>query len=773
MRYHKLFLFLLHSKHCLAINLLLLSLIATGQIPNGTWRDHLAYNRAHTIAITPNKVFCAMKSGGMLSYDKETSEKAKNSTVTGLSDVNISALAYSEEENVLIVGYKDGNIDFITDNDPVNLPDIETKSLQTSKTIYEITCYENYAFLSCHFGIVNIDLEKQEIKDTYMFGDGGTKIIVYDVAIFNNYIYAATENGIYKASLDAANLVDYNYWEHLENLPSDTIEYEIIEEYNNELFAVYNTDDGDKIIRIDSSDSYTNWEPISDTAIYQIDAYNDLLSVVTTNTTYFFNSSLNNTKSLTIQQGRDAKQDSDGTIYAAADFLGFYRFPSGESDGKVLSISGPRFNTTSSIHTSGDQVWVGSGSNDNPWVNGAAYNFCDETWTSLSTGYTVGLDSVGNFYKFAFDPNDNDHVYATAMRYGLYGFKNFEVVESYTRSNTDVLKNNIYANADVRFQGIDFDDDGNLWAIQDVTAQPVFVLNSDKEWEHLELNSSLFSSPENWSDLLVTSTGQIWILNLKDGIVVLDPQSDGSIEEVEFSIVTSGGVSFSRAYCLAEDKNGNIWVGTNSGPVIYSNANYIFDSESIYCSRAVISRNDGSGQGDPLLNYETVNDIYVDGGNRKWLATENSGLFLVSDDGLETLHSFNKDNSPLYSNNIMSVGVNEETGEVFISTGDGLIGYMGQATEATDDFSNVYVYPNPIYPNYEGDITISGTIEDAYVRITDISGNIVYETTSLGGQAIWNGYNYEGQRVKTGVYLVFMTNEDGSKTETTKLVFIH
>ncbi len=773
MLYHKLFLYFIKSKSSNTLVFLLFSIIVTAQIPNGTWRDHLCYSRAHTIAITPNKVFCAMNTGGMLCYDKESGEKTKYSKVTGLKDVNISALSYSEEENMLIVGYENGNVDFITNDDIINLPDIKRKSLQTSKTINDITCYENYAFLSCQFGLVQIDLENQEIKDTYMFGESGSMIIVYDAAIFNNYIYAATENGIYKASLDAENLVDYNYWSHLENLPSDTTDYEIIEKYNNELFAVYNSDRGEKIIIIDSSDSYSSWEPISDTAIYQISAYNDLLSIVSTNNTYFFNSSLNISKTLTLTNGRDAKQDSDGTIYAAASFLGFYRFPSGDTEGTVLHVNGPRFNTTSSISTSGDQVWVGSGSDNNPWVNGAAYNFSDENWTSMSSGYTVGLDTVGNFYKFVYDPNDNSLVYATSMRYGLYGFRDYEIVESYTRNNTDILKNNITSYVDVRFQGIDFDSDGNLWAIQDITIQPVFLMNSDKEWEHLDLNSSLLNTNTEWNDLLVTSSGQIWLLARKGSIVVLQPQSDGSIDEVQFSIVSSGGESFSRSYCLAEDKNGWIWVGTNSGPVIYSNADYIFDSESITCSLITISRNDGTGLGDNLLAYETVNDIYVDGGNRKWLATENSGLFLVSDDGQETLHSFNEDNSPLYSNDVISVAVNEETGEVFISTGNGLLGYMGQATEATDDFSNVYVYPNPVYPEYEGDITISGTIEEAYVRITDISGNIVYETTSLGGQAVWNGYNYEGQRVKTGVYLVFMTNEDGSKTETTKLVFIH
>ncbi|MCG8700094.1 MAG: T9SS type A sorting domain-containing protein, partial [Bacteroidales bacterium] len=182
---------------------------------------------------------------------------------------------------------------------------------------------------------------------------------------------------------------------------------------------------------------------------------------------------------------------------------------------------------------------------------------------------------------------------------------------------------------------------------------------------------------------------------------------------------------------------------------------------------------DGTTSADILLGGQAINDIYVDGGNRKWLATESAGVFLLSDDGKETIHNFTTSNSPLYSNTVISIGVNEETGEVFMSTDKGLISFMGQATEGDAEFKDVYVYPNPIRPSYEGDITISGLVEETIVKITDISGNVVYETVSLGGQAIWNGRNYEGDRVATGVYMVFLSNSDGSKTHITKLLFIH
>jgi hypothetical protein len=186
-----------------------------------------------------------------------------------------------------------------------------------------------------------------------------------------------------------------------------------------------------------------------------------------------------------------------------------------------------------------------------------------------------------------------------------------------------------------------------------------------------------------------------------------------------------------------------------------------------------IPRNDGTIYVDLLLSTEKINDIAVDGGNRKWIATEKSGVFLVSDDGKKEIRHFTEENSPLFSNNVLTLAVNDLTGEVFFGTDKGIVSYRGEATEATDDFGKVYVFPNPVREDFEGDITVTGLARDANVKFTDISGNLVYETTALGGQAVWDGRNFRGERVHTGVYLVFCTNRDGSRTRVTKLLFIH
>jgi len=258
-----------------------------------------------------------------------------------------------------------------------------------------------------------------------------------------------------------------------------------------------------------------------------------------------------------------------------------------------------------------------------------------------------------------------------------------------------------------------------------------------------------------------------------EGILVFEETGEGSIREKSFSVRNQVPDLLDRVYSVTEDQEGDIWVGTNKGPVVYFNPSGIFAEDAVYGYQPEIPRNDGTSFVDLLLSTEKINTIAVDGANQKWLATEKSGVFLVSPDGKKEIYHFTEENSPLFSNNVQTVAVNDKTGEVFFGTEKGIISFRGRATEGGDDFGKVYVFPNPVREDYYGEITVTGLAENVNVKITDISGNIVFETTALGGQAIWDGKNFRGDRVQTGVYLVFCTNEDGTKTHVTKLLFIH
>jgi len=252
----------------------------------------------------------------------------------------------------------------------------------------------------------------------------------------------------------------------------------------------------------------------------------------------------------------------------------------------------------------------------------------------------------------------------------------------------------------------------------------------------------------------------------------LDDESDDRYEKFNVVDVNNKIIS-NNVFSFAEDHDGNIWVGTDKGIVVYYTPSRVFDEGLFYGQQIIVPRNDGTGLADILLGTEKVTAIAVDGANRKWVGTAKAGVFLFSDDGLENIHHFTTENSPLLSNNILDIAIDGEKGTLYFGTDKGLISYKSTAIDGKDNFRDVYVYPNPVREDYQGEIVITGLVGNVNVKITDITGNIVYETTALGGQAIWDGKTFSGDRVHTGIYMIFCTNEDGTQTHITKLLVIN
>ena len=208
------------------------------------------------------------------------------------------------------------------------------------------------------------------------------------------------------------------------------------------------------------------------------------------------------------------------------------------------------------------------------------------------------------------------------------------------------------------------------------------------------------------------------------------------------------------------------------GVAVFYSPDRVFEDGANYDAQQIlVPRNDGSGLADILLETEVVTAITIDGANRKWIGTERAGTFLLSPDGIEELAHFTEDNSPLLSNNVNSITINSD-GEVFFGTASGIISYRGTATPPPTSGSDVYAYPNPVRENYTGLIAIKGLANNSIVKITDSYGNLAYQTVSEGGQAVWDGYNFDGHRAATGVYFVFATTDDGSEKVVTKILMI-
>lgn len=747
--------------------------LSDAQLVAGEWRDHLSYLSAHRIAQVEDRVFCAAEAG-MVSYNRISEELNKHSKVSGLSDVLISTIGYDAQSRKLFIGYTNGNIDLLNNDGTVsNIPDILRKTLTGSKSISNVHFHDGIAYLACGFGIVALDMAAGEIRETYFFGEGGTQLFVYDVTVHNNFIYGATETGIYKADLDSPNLVDFQYWNRITFIPQFETAYHQIETHNGTVMAAYTITGGssDNIITI-AETSYTDWPGNNNTEVYDICSSNNFLGISTKDRGQVYDPSENLIMDFTAYGIRNLFVDDQANVFYAARGSGFL-WQTDNSTTKYLLVNGPRYNEVSKIATRGDRVWVSSGGPDRPYYHGAAHSLIDNKWASYDSREMPDKQVIGNTYKLAIHPGDYDHLYAGTYTYGLIEFRNNEAIAIYDKSNTPIFSN-IDDDIGVRISGLDFDADHNLWMVCDYVQQSVFKYTSEGEWENPELSSStLISGNIPFTDLLVTSLNQVWISTLTHGIVVLQDDGSGGIEERAFVVKNQDGTTLSRTYCISEDTEGNIWIGTNAGPIIYYSPGNIFNVSDVSGVQIKIPRNDGSGNADFLLGSDVILDIGVDGANRKWMGTDNSGVFLIAEDGRETLLNFRSENSFLLSNNVSGVQVNEISGEAFFATNLGLVSYKTSATKGHDAYTDVYVYPNPVRPEYEGLITITGLVENSIVKITDVSGNLVWETNSLGGQAIWDGKNFNGRRVASGIYLMLLAVPDGSQSHIVKLLFLN
>jgi hypothetical protein len=741
------------------------------QIPVKTWRDHLPYRHGKRVAEIENKVFCAT-TGGMFSYNKTDNSLKKYSKVSGLSDVDISTINYSNENKVLLIAYLNGNLDLIRNDTIYNLPDIKLKTISGDKKINSIFFYQSYAYLACGFGISVVDLQKMVIKDSYFFGPAGSQIQVNDIAFDGQNIYAATKSGIYKADINHPNLVDYNAWSQVLTLPDANAEYSNIAFFNNKFLTIYKnaSTNTDAIITFNHL-NWQIWEHSNNDHYIFLTVYNNHLLLSSYFKTEIYDENAELVKDFDSYLCQHAIIDKDGIIWFAdyenglgkltTQGIGFY------------APNGPAYTEVGDIVVHSGILWAGGGTFASQWSGRGAYSFSDETWKSYNSSNFPELSEFYNISRVAIDPFDLQHVYGGSLGYGVVEFQNGNVVDIFDETDGVLETISGFGHGFVNVTGINFDNNGNCWISTSLSKSPVYLIKRDKSWEKLKFNYSNFGINNIIGDILPTSFNQIWLVMEKNGLFVFTYENNSVTRERAIKIINQEGETLEYIYSIAEDKEGNIWIGSNKGPAIFFNPGDIFEDENPIGYQIKIPRNDGTNNADILLSTAKITSIAVDGGNRKWLGTENSGVFLVSEDGKEEIHHFTAENSPLLSNNITTIAINHKNGEVFFGTDKGICSFRGQSTEGNDDFSKVYVFPNPVRENYQGDITITGLVDNVNIKITDVSGNLVYETKALGGQATWDGKNFRGQKVFTGVYLVFCTNEDGSKTFITKLLFIH
>jgi hypothetical protein len=369
----------------------------------------------------------------------------------------------------------------------------------------------------------------------------------------------------------------------------------------------------------------------------------------------------------------------------------------------------------------------------------------------------------------------NGTEYYASWRDGLSEMNNGELVVKYNYENTNgALETTGSSNNRIKISDLKFDNDGNLWGLSSEVNHPLFVKTRNDEWFSFSMNQNI--SALFFDDLLIDQYNQKWgVLGREQGLIVYNDNntiSDASDDQYITlkNVVGQGSLPSMGVYSIAEDLDGEIWVGTDKGIGIFYNPSAIFSGSNFDAQQVLIQEGD---YGQYLLSEEIIKCITIDGSNRKWIGTKKSGVFLISADGMEEIQHFTTNNSPLFSDNIYDITINPANGEVFIGTGKGLISYRSDATTGMITQNETHVYPNPVRESYNGPIAINGLVTDAHIKITDIDGNLVFEDFAKGGQAIWNGKNKNGDRASTGVYLVFSTDINGLEKMVSKILFIH
>lgn len=749
------------------------------EIPIGQWREEIPYNQLNAITESNDFVYAATPYS-ILSFNKKESVLGRISKVNGLSDFGISTIRYSSSQQTLLVAYANANIDLIKNGRIVNLSDIKRKSILGNKTINDIYFINQYAYLSCGFGIVVVDLDREEIKETYYIGANGENVQVFDLDVLDNEIFAATENGIYRADINNPNLANFNNWIKLSHIPFPNDPYNHIELFQNKLIINRLTNvSNDQLFAI----TRNTWIEIMSSyhnKTMNLDVGNDQLlisykfSVGIFNTDFSLNRILSSYGEGFAQtpQPYAVLASNEGDYYVVDRYQGLLSSPDLESF-QAHYLNAPATNKVYDLAVVGSKVLVASGGRDesfgNIYMQDGVFAYSDGFWKNYSKGNTLAMDTVYDFVCIDVNPNNPNEFAVGTWGKGLYTFDENGFVEAYGKHNSSLTPNHTYSNI-MRLGGVAYDSKNNLWVASAVSNALLHKRAPSGEWTSFEFGAW---SAADIKDMMADKRDNLWISLRSNGAYLLfvfneDQTGNQQLKGLNAS-PGNGNIPGTRVLSLAQDLDGEIWIGTDEGiGVIYQPEN-IFNGGD-YDAQKIIVERDGYAQ--YLLDSEKVKAIAVDGANRKWVGTERAGVFLLSADGQDELLHFTAENSPLYSNNISAIGITED-GEVFIGTEQGLIVYKGTATKGEEDtFRDVYAYPNPVRPDYAGPIAIKGLTRDSFVKITDISGRLVNEIRSEGGQAIWSGENFQGERAKTGIYLVFIANTDGTESMVTKIMFI-
>lgn len=744
------------------------------------WRVYAAYHNATKVVEMGGRLY-VLSDGGLYSYDPDDTSVDTYDKATVLSDNGIYDVVRCGATDELVIVYTNGNIDILDSQTNVyNMPELKNKVL-ADKTINDVFAKSGSVYVSTNSGIVVIDVAKRVFSSMYYFG-----LKVVSTVEANEKIYASTPSGIYRGDKED-NLLDPGNWHQLcaeamgRLVPFGNDMYAMVGK------AVYRITDMNKI---DSSkikllgDKYSSYSFVDD----RLFLYNSYRVTSIGTNGKFVGYAMNGIKCMLLK---------GGTYWTASGTNGLVgmKLVDGNFETTVNSVipNSPVRNYTYKLNMIGDRLLIAGGSFDYNGIerDGTLMKYEKGQWTAFDED---GVKEVvtARYYKditdIVQDPSDPEHHFASAACSGLYEFRDYKLERHYTYNNsplTSILPNSSAPGFYTRITSLNFDKDKNLWMCNTECDTIIRVKKNDGTWKAFYFEE--IAGYPTFDHTVFDSRGWAWINSRRStpfghvaGLFVLD--TNGTLDNTNDDrhkfigrYDNQDGTPYAPDLfnCITPDLNGDIWFGNSLGLFVSYNPEEVF-KEGFYLSQVKVPRNDGTNLADYLLNGVNVKCITIDGGNRKWIGTSGNGVYLLSHDGLETIHHFTVDNSPLISNNIYSIAIDGSTGEVFIGTDCGLVSFMGDATEAEDrmDDDLLRVYPNPVRPDYNGPIVVTGLMYDSNVKIVNAAGRLVYEGTSVGGEFTWDGLLTSGKRAASGVYYVLATDAEGEEGATSKFLIV-
>ena len=740
---------------------------------NLLWQGYFSYNDIRDISQTPTAVFAASENA-IFGKDTSTNQLKTTNTIDGLSGQTISALYYSKISNKTLVGYENGLMIVINEADGSmkNIVDIISKQLPANiKKINHFMEYNGIVYVSCDFGIVQFNLTTMLFGDTYFIGNNGAEISVTQTAVFKGFIYASTNDGIRKADISSKNLIDFRQW-----IQIATGNWSSIETFEPELIAV---NASGYIHKYNSgSNSFTGYLQLSQAAVDMRMSENYLI-ITTSSSVYVYNKQM-----ALVRQINSSQILGSSSTFTCATSIGDIAYIGTKENGLLnttISVasafenntpSGPSRNNIFALQTTSDIIWTVYGDysgtyNPYPLDNYGISKFSNTGWLNIPYEKVLGAKSI---VRVIINPSNENEVYLGSGYSGLLKIENDTPSFLYNQTNSGLEEITFIPNYhnDVRINGGAFDKSGNLWVNNSLIQKGLKVLKTDGQWQSFSLDGILDKSINaSMSRMIIDKNSTKWWCTDTDGLISYN-ESINKFKKITFGS-DKGNLPTTDVRAVVVDNRSQLWIGTTKGLRVLSNVSSFLTEDQMTTNPIIILEENLAQE---LLYEQFITDIVVDGANNKWIGTADSGVFLVSPNGQETKYHFTINNSPLPSNAINDIDINSTTGEVFIATTKGMVSFKGTATSANEDLNNVYVYPNPVRPEYEGTVKIAGLLDKATVKISDIEGNLVYETTSEGGTIEWDTTAFGKHKVASGVYMIFISAQDGIETKVKKVMII-